>query len=97
VNPLQLRKELLVAESELNRAQLMEECEAVAAGVRTMGTRVKYLTSFASAGALLAAGISALRRGGPSPLSTKSSWIGKAVKGAQIVGSLWMAYRARPR
>ena len=97
VNPLQLRKELLVAESELNRAQLIEECQAVAAGARTLGARVKYLTSFASVGALVAAGISALRRGTPSPQGAKSSWLGTALKGAKLAGSLWMVFRARPR
>jgi hypothetical protein len=97
VNPLQLRKALLVAESELNRAQLIEECQAVAAGARIIGARVKHLMSFVSAGALVAAGVSALKRRGPAPQGAKSSWIGTAFKAAKIVGSLWMAFRARPR
>jgi hypothetical protein len=97
VNPLRLRKELLVAESELNRAQLIEEWQAMTGGVRTFGARVKSLGSAASAVALLVAGVSAFRRGRASPDGAKSSWLQTAVKGAKVAGSIWLAYRARGR
>jgi hypothetical protein len=41
MNPLESRKRLLIAESELNRTQLVQEWVALAAGVRTLTGRVK--------------------------------------------------------
>jgi hypothetical protein len=97
VNPLQLRKDLLVAESELNRAQLIEEWQAMTAGVRTLGARVKYVGTLASAAGLLVAGVSAFRRGRASPNGAKFSWLETALKGAQVAGSIWLACRGRGR
>ena len=97
VNPLQLRKDLLVAESELNRAQLIEEWQAITAGVRTLGARVKYVGTLASAAGLLVAGVSAFRRGRASPNGAKFSWLETALKGAQVAGSIWLACRGRGR
>jgi len=97
VNPLQLRKELLVAESELNRARLMEEWQAMAHGVRTMGARLKTVGSLASVAALLVAGVSALRRRRAFAHATKFSWLEMALKGAKVAGSAWLAFRARGR
>ncbi len=97
VNPLQLRKELLVAESELNRAQMIEEWQAMTVGVRTLTARVKSVGSLASAAALLVAGVSAFRRERASARDAKSSWLQMAVRGAEVAGSIWLAFRARPR
>ncbi|HTD65153.1 MAG TPA: hypothetical protein VK846_01315 [Candidatus Limnocylindria bacterium] len=97
MNTLQLRKELLIAESELNRAQLMEEWHALAYGVRTFGARVKSATSLASAAALFISGVSAFRRDRASSKGEKPSWLRTALKGAQVASSIWLAFRARPR
>lgn len=93
VSPLQLRKELLVAESELNRAQLVEEWQAMTNGVRTFGARVKSISTFASGAALIAAAVSAYRRGRASANGAKSSWLETALKGAKVASSLWLALR----
>jgi len=97
VNPLQLRKELLIAESELNRAQLIEDWQAMTVGVRTLTARVKSISSLASAVALLVAAGSAFRRERAATESAKSSWLQMAIKGAEVAGSLWLAFRAKPR
>lgn len=97
LSPLHLRKELLVAESELNRAQLIEEWEAMTDGVRTFGARVKTVGSLASTAALLVAGLLAFRRGRASPNGAKSSWLETALKGAKVAGSVWLACRGRGR
>jgi hypothetical protein len=95
LSPLQLRKELLVAESELNRAQLIEEWQALTDGVRTFRVRVKSVSSLVSAGTLLVGALSAFRRGRASPNGAKSSWLQTALKGAQVANSIWVAFRAR--
>jgi hypothetical protein len=97
VNPLQLRKKLLIAESELNRAQLAGEWQAMTDGVRTFGARVKSISTLASGAALVAAAVSAYRRGSASANGAKSSWLQTALKGAKVAGSLWMAFRAQGR
>jgi hypothetical protein len=97
VNPLESRKRLLIAESELNRAQLAQEWVAMTAGVHTLTNRVKSFGSIASAGALLVAGLAAFRRGKPGSADKKPSWFQVALKGAQAAGSLWLAFRRRSR
>jgi hypothetical protein len=97
VNPLESRKRLLVAESELNRAQLAQEWVAMTAGVRTLTGRVKSFGSIASAAALFMAGLAAFRRGRSASAGVKSSWVQTALKGAQVAGSLWLAFRRRSR
>jgi hypothetical protein len=96
VNPLHLRKELLVAESELNRDLLIEDWRAMTDSVRTFGARMKSVSSLASA-ALFVSGVSAFRRGRESSNGKKPSWLQTALKGAQIAGSIWLAFRARSR
>ena len=97
VSPLQLRKELLVAESELNRAQLVEEWQAMTDGVRNLGARVKSLSTFASGAALIAAALSAYRRGRASANGAKSSWFETALKGAKVASSIWVTLRSQAR
>ena len=97
LNPLESRKQLLIAESELNRAQLAQEWVALTAGVRTLTGRVKSFGSIASAAALLVAGLAAFRRGRRADADVKPSWFQMALKGAQAAGSIWLAFRARSR
>jgi hypothetical protein len=97
VNPLESRKRLLIAESELNRAQLAQEWVALTAGVHMFTGRVKSFGSIASAAALLVAGLAAFRRGRHTDADVKPSWLQIVLKGAQAAGSIWLAFRARSR
>jgi hypothetical protein len=97
VNPLQSRKRLLVAESEINRVQLGGECRAMTDGIRSLAVRLKTVSALASAAAVLVAGVSAFRRRKSASASTKPSWFQFALKGAQMAVSIWLAVRARPR
>jgi hypothetical protein len=85
---LPLRKVLLVAESELNRAQLLGDWRAMTAGLKSAG-------AFASAAGLLMAGWAAFRRERASARKAKASWWEMAIKGAEMAGSAWMSFRAR--
>ena len=97
VNPLESRKQLLIAESELNRAQLVQEWVALTAGVRTLTSRAKSFGSIASAAALLVAGLTAFRRGKCEDTEVKPSWLKTVFKGAGMVSSIWLAFRAKGR
>jgi len=97
VNSLELRKQLLIAESEINRAQLRQEWRAVTDGVRCVADRAKTLGSFASAAAALMAGLVAFRRSKAPPDTGKSSWVRTVLKALRLAGSIWLAFRPRGR
>ena len=95
LSPLKVRKQLLIAESELNRAQLSEEWQTMAHGVRDLAHRVKTIAAWASSAALLVAGVTALRRGPPAPGTTKSSWFQQILNGARLASTIWFEFRSR--
>lgn len=95
LNPLASRKQLLIAESELNRAQLAKEWQTLTRGVGGLAHRARIATAWASAAALLAAGVAAWRRGSSAPATPKPSWLPKILSGARMASSLWFAFRAR--
>jgi hypothetical protein len=95
VNPLKSRKQLLIAESELNRAEMADEWQAMANGVRDFAHRAKNIAAWASSAALVVAGVTALRRRPPAPGTTKSSWLQKLLNGARLASTLWFSFRAR--
>jgi hypothetical protein len=87
----------LVAESEVNRAQLVQDWVAMASGARTLTGRVKSFGSIASAGALLVAGVAAFRRGKFGSAGLKPFWLQAIIKGAGMASTLWFAFRAKGR
>ncbi|MBI3852253.1 MAG: hypothetical protein HY298_18505 [Verrucomicrobia bacterium] len=87
----------MVAESEINRLQLAEEWQAMTEGVRSLGARVKSVSSLASVAALLVAGASVFRRSKSMPAEVKPSRFHTLLKGAQLAGSIWLAFRSRGR
>jgi predicted phage tail protein len=95
ISPLKSRKQLLIAESELNRAQLSEEWQKMARGVRDLAHRATTIATWVSSAALLVAGAKALRRGPPAPGTAKSSWFQKILNGARMASTIWLAFRAR--
>jgi hypothetical protein len=95
MNPLESRKQLLIAESELNRAQLVQEWVAMTAGVRMLTDRAKSFGSIASSAALLVAGLAAFRRGKPVDADAKPSWLQTILKGAGLISTLWLAFREK--
>jgi len=97
MNPLELRKQMLIAESELNRAQLGEELAALSAGVRTVTNRAKSFSSMASVAAVVVAGLAAIRRGQPGVAHAKLSWLQTILKSAGMVSTLWLAFRSQSR
>ena len=95
MNPLESRKQLLIAESELNRVQLVGDWVAMTAGVRMLTGRARSFGSIASAAAVLVTGLEAFRCGKAVDGSAKSSWLKTLLKGARLVSTLWLALRAK--
>jgi hypothetical protein len=97
LSPLESRKKLLLAESELNRARMMEDLAALTAAVHTLGDRAKSYGAIASSAAMLVSGLAAFRRSKPTDTDAKPSWLRTVFKGAGLVSNLWLALRPKGR
>jgi hypothetical protein len=97
MNSLESRKQLLIAESELNRAQMAGDLAALTAGVRTLTDRAKSFSAIASSAAVLVTGLAALRRGKSVDAEGKPSWLQTILKSAGLISTLWLAFRSRGR
>lgn len=95
MNPLESRKQCLIAESELNRAQMVDDMAVLTAGVRTLAVRARAFGSLSSSAAVLVAGLMTLRRGRPVNNGAKSSWLQTILKGTGLISTLWLAFRAK--
>ena len=90
-----MRKDLLIAESELNRAQLRDQWEAATEWHRTLRAGAWTVGSVASAAALLVSGVRAFRRKRDAQDGTAISWLQPLIKGAGLIASLCEKFRAR--
>jgi hypothetical protein len=97
LNLLTSRKQLLIAESELNRAQLVQDWQAVADGAQAVADRARTLGSAVSATALLVAGFASFRRKKSASAAEKPSWLQTLLKGAELISTIWQAFRPRGR
>lgn len=97
ITPLESRKRLLVAESEINRVKMQDEWRAMTDGVRSLADRAKSFGSIASSVAVLVAGLAAFRRGKAVDANAKPTWLQTILKGAGLISTVWMAFRARSR
>lgn len=95
MNSLESRKELLIAESELNRAQLVEELAALKTDVRLLADRARSFGTIASSVAVLVTGLVAIQRRRAGNAGKKSGWGQAIIKGAGLVSTLWLAFRSR--
>jgi hypothetical protein len=97
MKPLESRKQLLIVESELNRAQLVQEWQFVKAEAHALAEQAKTVRSIASAVATLVVGLSACRRKAAAPAAEKPSWWQTILKGAGVVSSFWAEFRGQPK
>ena len=95
LSPLELRKRLLIAESEINRVQLQQEWEMVTDGIRGIADRAITISSYASVVAALVAGLAAFRRSPAPPAEAKRSWVRTLLKSLRAAASIWLAFRVR--
>jgi hypothetical protein len=95
MTPLESRKQLLLAESELNRAQLLQEWQTLADEARALARRVGTLGSMAAAVTSFIVGLTAGRRPAAAPAPEKPSWWRTLLKGASLAGSFWSEFRSR--
>ena len=98
MNPLASRKKMLIAESELNRAQLVQDWETMAGEVHALTSQARTITSLASAATSLVTGLLSLRhRKNSTPPDEKPSWMKTILKSAGLVSTVWQAFRPHGR
>jgi hypothetical protein len=85
----------LLAESDLNRAQLSAEWQRMAQGAGSLARRATTVGAWALPAALLVAGIAALRPGLRTARVVKSAWFPALLQGARLASAIWLAFRAR--
>ena|SRR4051812_13873210 len=93
VNPLVLRKRLLVAESELNREHALGEWHNMTGGLRRFVGPLRSIGSLASTVTMLA--VSAFRQRQPAPVGAKKSMLQSILDNAGLFTSLCVAFRSR--
>ena len=97
LNPLDSRKQLLLAESELNRARMVQDATALTAELRALSARAKSIGFITSSAAAVVSGLAAFQRGSATDADARPSWLRTIVKGAGLVSNLWLAFRSRAR
>ncbi len=95
MNPLQSRKQLLIAESDLNRALLAGDLATLKADVRALSDRAQSISSIASSAAMLVTGLAALTRGKAADSGGKRSWWHRILKGVGLISTIWLAFRSQ--
>lgn len=96
MNALKSRKQLLIAESDLNRAQMLHELQSIGGAAHALVNRAKTAGSVASAVASLVAGLSSFHRQESAPAAGKSSrwqFVGQIFG---MASTLWSAFRSLP-
>jgi hypothetical protein len=93
MSPLASRKKLLIAESELNRAQLGQEWRAMADNAHALAYRAGTIRSLAAMALTLASSLVSLRQKNDAPAAGKASWLQTILKGAQLAGAFWSEFR----
>jgi len=97
MNPLQSRKQLLLAESELNRAKLVADVVAFKKRLCSFTERAKSFESIASSAAVLVAGLAAYKRAKTGDAKGKTSWLQTILNGAGLISNLWLVFRSQGR
>lgn len=101
MNTMHARKQALVAESELNRTQMIQELTVFKEEVRRLSCHVHTVTSAAQSLARVAGWFSFLRPkphgGNGESGAARSSWMQSALKGARTGVSLWLMLRQLKR
>jgi hypothetical protein len=95
ISPLELRKQLLVAESELNRAQLVQELQTTVDGFRSLADHAKSFGLIISSTAILLGAFTAFRRRSSGRTGARPFPFQSILKGASLIKRLWTVFRPR--
>jgi len=91
LTPLESRKQLLLAESELNRAQMVQEWQTMAGEVRALVHHARTLSYLAAAAVTVFTGLRSVVTPKAKP-AAKGSWMQTILKGAGLLATLWKVF-----
>ena len=97
LTPLESRKQLLLVESELNRARLLNELRDFKGEIDNLKVQIHAIGSMASSAAKLANTFSAIGNAfthDGEDEQKKTSWISTILNGARTGASIWGALRS---
>jgi hypothetical protein len=94
VSPLESRKRLLIAESEINRARLLQEGQMLVDGLSSLADRARSFSIIAASILSLGAGLATFTRRRRAP-AARSSLIQKVASGARLATTIWLLFRSR--
>lgn len=98
LTPLEARKQLLLVESEVNRAQLLNDCAAMKVHLDALADRAHSVAaSVNSTIGQVHNGVNRMRSAVTAFEQNKSSWIFNMINGARIASSVWSSFRSRFR
>lgn len=95
MTPLGARKQLLLAESDLNRARMLQDAAAFSAGVHSATHRLRSIGSIASSALAWMATVTALRSSRNSTAGVRPSPLEKLLKGAGVITTFVLACVSR--
>ena len=93
LSSLAARKQLLIAESEVNRARLSQEWQALSGELGGLTERVQSFSKLTATATSLLMGLAVLRREASTPTEQKKSWLRKIIGGARLATAVWLARR----
>jgi hypothetical protein len=93
MSPLQVQKQLLIAESELNRALLATELVRLGDGVTTIAAGVTRVEMLLSSLVTVVAGLLHFGRT-VTPGADKPSLLSMVIKGGSLIASLWKTFKS---
>ncbi len=93
MNRLALQKQLLVAESEINRMEFKKELGALAADLHACTTATNSLSTLVTSAKVLMTGLSSILKSHRAEAGEKTGWW-KALRGELALAKvLWTAFR----
>ena len=95
MNPLASRKQLLIAESELNRAHLIQTWQTMTGEVHSLARQAKTIKSIGLATVSLVTGLASYRHKNTTPVAEKPAWWGIILKSAGLIFNFWQASSSR--
>jgi hypothetical protein len=97
LSALQAQKQILVAESELNRAQLEQDWRTLADEVHALAAETRTIRSFVGATTSLVAGVASFWRKKSPPATAKPSRLQTLLASAGQISALWALFRPAAR
>jgi hypothetical protein len=96
LTPLEARKQLLLVESEVNRAQLLNDCTALRTHLDGLSSQARSVSdSLQASMALVHDGINRMRETVAGFGEKKSSLLSGLINGIKIATALWKTFRPR--